>query len=74
MNRKVKPITTENDAGGNGHNKLMTATDLGKRWERSPLTILRDARLGRLPAIRLGARTVRFSLADVLAFEAAMRR
>ncbi len=54
-----------------GHDKLLTAEKLGERWERSKLSVLRDARLGRLPAVRIGARTVRFRLADVLAFEAA---
>lgn len=55
---------------GNGNGKLLTAKDLGERWNRSPLSVLRDARLGRLAAVRIGARTVRFRLCDVLAFEA----
>ena len=48
--------------------RLLTAADLGARWQIPPSQVHNLRRSGRLPAVALG-RYVRFSLTDVEAFE-----
>lgn len=51
---------------------FLTAHELAQRWRCSGETLKRRRRSGQLPAYKLG-RSVRFKLADVLAFEAQAR-
>ena len=46
--------------------ELLTADELADRLQLRPSTIRRWAREGRIPAVRVTAKVVRYDLADVL--------
>jgi excisionase family DNA binding protein len=48
--------------------KLLTAEDVAQLLGKHPRTVLQMAVAGKIPAIRLGHRTVRFQPADVQAY------
>ena len=45
--------------------RLLTLTEAGELYGISPHTIRRWARLGKLPVVRLGGRTLRFRVEDL---------
>lgn len=45
--------------------RLLATRDLADRLNTTPETIRRWARLGRIPVYRVGAKTLRFDLAEV---------
>lgn len=49
--------------------RLLTATDLAKRWSVSEAFVYRLAREGKIPVVRLGPRRRRFRLDAIEAFE-----
>lgn len=51
--------------------RLLDADDLAERWGVAPKTIYALVRGGRLPAIRVGPRRVRFRLDQIERWEAA---
>ena len=48
--------------------ELLTRKDIAELCQVSPLTVIRWEQDGKLPAIRLGAGSVRYKRADVQAF------
>lgn len=48
--------------------ELLTRKDIAELCQVSPLTVIRWEHDGKLPAIRLGAGSVRYKRADVQAF------
>jgi excisionase family DNA binding protein len=49
------------------HDDLLTATELADRLRVKPSTVLDWQRAGRIPAIRLSHKILRFNLGDVVA-------
>jgi excisionase family DNA binding protein len=49
--------------------QLLTAEQVGERWQVPKAHVYRLAREGRIPSVKLG-KYVRFRLADIEAFEA----
>lgn len=47
--------------------ELLTAEEVGERVRVSPDTVKEWARAGRVPCYRLGRKTIRFDLAEVIA-------
>lgn len=62
MNTSPNPATTAQS--------LLTRRELATRWHCTPRTIDRHERAGKLQAVYIGPRTVRFRLTDILAIEA----
>jgi excisionase family DNA binding protein len=47
--------------------ELLTADEMAKKVRLKPATVLEWARLGKIPSVRVNAKTVRFDPADVVA-------
>jgi predicted site-specific integrase-resolvase len=56
---------------GETFKRLLSRRALAERWGCTAETVKNWERAGKIKSIRLGTRSIRYELADVLAFEAA---